>query len=99
LSKTEPEQAQWEVSECKRRIEKEVQRPVSFFAYPNGHEWDFSEVTEAAVRDAGYRAAMSSIWGLNYPATGRMALRRGGPWEEDFAQFALKLDWYELTHG
>jgi hypothetical protein len=51
------------------------------------------------LRAAGYRTAVSTIWGLNYRSTDRMALRRGQPWEEAAAQFAYKLDWYQLVNG
>ena len=36
------ERAAWEVSECKRRIEQELQNPVHFFSYPNGRAEDFA---------------------------------------------------------
>jgi peptidoglycan/xylan/chitin deacetylase (PgdA/CDA1 family)/CelD/BcsL family acetyltransferase involved in cellulose biosynthesis len=99
LSKATPEQARWEVSECKRRIEEETQLPVAHFAYPSGREQDFADWNKDTLRAAGYRAAVSTIWGLNYRSTDRMALRRGQPWEEAAAQFAYKLDWYQLVNG
>jgi peptidoglycan/xylan/chitin deacetylase (PgdA/CDA1 family) len=36
LSRLSRERMQWEVSECKSRIEAELQAPVVHFAYPNG---------------------------------------------------------------
>ena len=98
ISRLNHEQVAWEVSECKRRIEKELQAPVDHFAYPSGREEDFGKWNEQIVRSAGYRAAVTTIWGLNYPSTNRMELRRGGPWEETPAQFACKLDWYQLVN-
>lgn len=92
-----PEQVAWEVGECKRRIEDELQLPVECFAYPNGREEDFGKWNKNAIRSAGYRAAATTIWGLNYRSTDPMELRRGGPWEENPALFAYKMDWYELT--
>ena len=44
-------------------------------------------------------ASGGSIWGLNDVSTDRMALRRGGAWEEDEALFATKMDWYQLVNG
>jgi CelD/BcsL family acetyltransferase involved in cellulose biosynthesis/peptidoglycan/xylan/chitin deacetylase (PgdA/CDA1 family) len=99
LSKLTPEQGAWEVGECKRRIEAELQAPVSHFAYPNGRDEDFSAWNQDTLKAAGYEAAVSTIWGLNDAATDRMALRRGGAWEEDEALFASKLDWYQLVNG
>jgi peptidoglycan/xylan/chitin deacetylase (PgdA/CDA1 family) len=99
LSRLTRDQVSWEVSECKRRIEAELQAPVSHFAYPNGREEDFGPWNKDVLREAGYEAALSTIWGLNYRSTDRMELRRGQPWEEDEAVFAYKMDWYQLVNG
>jgi peptidoglycan/xylan/chitin deacetylase (PgdA/CDA1 family)/CelD/BcsL family acetyltransferase involved in cellulose biosynthesis len=98
LSKMPREQAAWEVSECKRRIEEELQFPADYFAYPSGREQDFAEDSKQVLRDAGYRAAVTTKWGMNYRSTDRMELRRGGPWEETPSLFAYKLDWYQLVN-
>jgi hypothetical protein len=97
LSKLAPRQAEWEVSECKRRIEEETQKAVPFFAYPNGREEDFAASNKELLRNAGYTGAVTTIWGMNYRSTDRMELRRGGPWENSPDLFALKLDWYQLA--
>ncbi len=99
LSKLTTEQVEWEVSECKRRIETELQAPVAYFAYPNGRGEDFAPSNKDMVRAAGYRAAVTTLWGLNYQSTDRLELRRSGPWEEDEALFVSKMDWYELVNG
>jgi peptidoglycan/xylan/chitin deacetylase (PgdA/CDA1 family)/CelD/BcsL family acetyltransferase involved in cellulose biosynthesis len=95
ISRLEPAQAAWEVSECKRRIEQELQMPVEHFAYPNGRPGDFEEWNKQLLREAGYQNAVSTLWGVNYPSTDCMELRRGQPWEEEPAVFAAKLDWYQ----
>lgn len=99
LSKMPQEQVIWEVSECKRRIQEELQAPVVHFAYPNGREEDFGKNNKEIIRSAGYRAAVTTIWGMNYRSTDPMELRRGQPWEESPALFACKLDWYQLVNG
>ena len=88
----------WEASECKRRIEEELQSPVRYFAYPNGREEDFGLWNKDLLRSAGYQAAVTTIWGMNYRSTDPMELRRGGPWEDSAAMFAWKLDWYQLVN-
>jgi hypothetical protein len=98
LSKLTPSQAAWEVGECKRRIEQELQQRIDHFAYPNGREEDLGPANKEILRAAGYRAAVTTIWGMNNPLTDRMELRRGGPWESDPAVFAYKLDWYQLAN-
>lgn len=98
LARMTKEQVAWEVSECKRRIEQELQAEVAHFAYPNGREEDFGKWNKEVVRGAGYRAAVTTIWGMNYPSTDPMELRRGQPWEESPALFAYKLDWYQFAN-
>jgi peptidoglycan/xylan/chitin deacetylase (PgdA/CDA1 family) len=97
LSRLTRDNAFWEASECKRRIEYELQCPVECFAYPNGREQDVGPWGGEVIRTAGYRAAVTTIWGMNYGSTDNMLLKRGGPWEETQALFAHKLDWYQLT--
>jgi peptidoglycan/xylan/chitin deacetylase (PgdA/CDA1 family) len=98
LSQLSPSQTAWEVSECKRRIEEEIQKPVYYFAYPNGREEDFDAVNKEVLRTVGYRAAVTTIWGVNDRTTDRMEMRRGGPWESNPALFASKMDWYDFTN-
>lgn len=99
LSRLTREAVTWEISECKRRIEAELQEPVAHFAYPNGREEDFTPWNKETLRSAGYQAAVTTIWGLNYESTDRLELRRGQPWEEDEALFAYKMDFYQLVNG
>jgi len=99
LSRLTEERAAWEVSECKRRIEQELQTPVKHFAYPSGREMDFASANKNVLQIAGYEAAVTTIWGMNFSSTDRMELRRGQPWEENPALFAYKFDWYQLVNG
>jgi hypothetical protein len=97
LSRLSREDAFWEVSECKRRIETELQRPVETFAYPNGRKKDYEPWDSEIMRGAGYRAAVTTTWGMNHSSTDPMQLRRGGPWEDTEAMFAYKFDWYQFA--
>jgi peptidoglycan/xylan/chitin deacetylase (PgdA/CDA1 family) len=99
VSRLQPEQGGWEISECKRRIEAELQIPVKHFAYPSGREQDVAEWNKKLVQQAGYEAAVSTKWGVNDTDTDRLEMRRGGPWEENPALFAAKLDWYQWVNG
>lgn len=98
ISKLSREDVLAEVSGCKGRIERELQLPVEYFAYPNGREEDFGMWNKELILAAGYRAAVTTIWGMNYRSTDRMELRRGGPWETSLPLFAYKLDWYQLMN-
>jgi peptidoglycan/xylan/chitin deacetylase (PgdA/CDA1 family) len=98
LARMTREEVMWETTECKRRIEERLQSPVNYFAYPNGREEDFGSWNKELIRAAGYRAAVTTVWGVNYRSTDPMELRRGGPWEEMLAMYAYKLDWYQLVN-
>ena len=99
VSRLTRDRAEWEIGECKRRIEEELQASASHFAYPSGRAEDFAPENKAIAREVGYEAAVTTLWGLNYGETDRFELRRGGPWEEDEAMFAYKMDWYYLVNG
>jgi len=100
LSRLTEEEGCREVSDCKKRIEDELQSRVEFFAYPNGRPQDFGQAGKDLIRKAGYRAAVTTIKGANDPTTDCMELRRGGPfWESDPAVFGGKLDWYQWVNG
>jgi peptidoglycan/xylan/chitin deacetylase (PgdA/CDA1 family) len=99
LSRLSQPEVLWEVSQCKRRIEEELQEPIAHFAYPSGREDDFGMWNKDVVRAAGYQAAVTTIWGVNHGTTDLMELRRGQPWEETPEMFAYKLDWYQLVNG
>jgi peptidoglycan/xylan/chitin deacetylase (PgdA/CDA1 family) len=99
LSRLSRDRVAWEISECKRRIEDELQEPIVHFAYPNGREEDFASWNKEVIRNAGYQAALTTLWGLNVPTTDRLELRRGAAWEQDEALFAYKMDWYQLVNA
>ncbi len=67
-----------EVILSKERIAAEVGRPAPFFSYPYGTYEDFDRKTEDEVRQAGYTAAFSAMFGTNGSRTNRFALRRIG---------------------
>lgn len=73
LSSLPEEQWAWELAESKRLLEAGLGRPLETLAYPYG---DFDERIADAAQEAGYRAAFSTIPGLNSPTTDRFALRR-----------------------
>ena len=61
VSRLEPQDAKRELEESKRRIEAATGRPCLDFAYPNGGPGDFNAQTHDAVKNAGYRAAVTTI--------------------------------------
>jgi peptidoglycan/xylan/chitin deacetylase (PgdA/CDA1 family) len=76
LAALDPEQADWEIAESKRRLERQLDRPVIAFAYPFG-SGAFEPRLRESVAKAGYRFDFSIRQGIS-------AL----PWE--FADGALR---------
>jgi peptidoglycan/xylan/chitin deacetylase (PgdA/CDA1 family) len=82
--------ARREIGESKRRLEDRLGAEVRFFCYPRG---DLNGAVKAIVRDEGYRAAASTIPGLNDRRTDLLALRRTYIGRHDSpAEFAKKME-------
>lgn len=56
-----------EITTCKRRLERELHRPVTTFSYPVGRPDAFTEETKQAVADAGFDTAFSDYGGSLRP--------------------------------
>jgi peptidoglycan/xylan/chitin deacetylase (PgdA/CDA1 family) len=67
-----------EIAGSKRQIEQQLGRPVDHFCYPNGSNEDFGVDAVEAVRLAGFRTAVTTERGLNYPGADRFRLVRIG---------------------
>jgi len=69
----------YELSASRRRIEQEIGDTVQHFCYPNGQGTDFDDRSVRAVRECGFRTAVSSIGGGNrIESADRFSLRRSG---------------------
>jgi peptidoglycan/xylan/chitin deacetylase (PgdA/CDA1 family)/CelD/BcsL family acetyltransferase involved in cellulose biosynthesis len=95
VSRLTADEACAEICGSKSRIEAELDAPVEHFAYPSGREMDFAPWNKDVLRKAGFRSAVSTLWGVNYPSTDLMELRRGQPWTNHPAMFAARFDWYQ----
>jgi len=73
---TDPAEVQYEVSECRVVLERQLGHPVCIFAYPVG--WlDLIGVNGIhAVHQAGYDWAVTTIYGFNTPQSDPYLLRR-----------------------
>jgi peptidoglycan/xylan/chitin deacetylase (PgdA/CDA1 family) len=91
-----PIQRAWdEIVHSKSYLEERIQRPIRTFAYPNGTRDDYSPETVAAVRQAGYESAVTTLFRDNdLDALDPFQLGRIALWERDVAAFALKLNYY-----
>jgi peptidoglycan/xylan/chitin deacetylase (PgdA/CDA1 family) len=70
-----PEQER-DLALSRRRLERELDRPVDLLAYPNGKRPDYSQATIDAARRAGYAHAVTTVEGWNRPTTPRYEVRR-----------------------
>lgn len=62
-------EVQYEVSECRTELEKQLGHPVRVFAYPIGKAEHIAEQGLHAVKRAAYPWAVTSIHGVNTPRT------------------------------
>lgn len=73
---TDPAEVQYEVSESRAVLERELGHPLRTFAYPVGQLEHIGENGLGAVREAGYDWAVTTILGFNTPQTDPYLLRR-----------------------
>jgi peptidoglycan/xylan/chitin deacetylase (PgdA/CDA1 family) len=77
LHQISPDEVKYEVEESKNQIENLLQKPCKVFAYPAGF---FTDIAQQAVKDAGYIAAFTTVYGtdedLNLYALNRTEILR-----------------------
>jgi peptidoglycan/xylan/chitin deacetylase (PgdA/CDA1 family) len=96
LSRVSPERASAEIVGSRTMIKSACGFVPKAFAYPNGRPEDYTDAVMRLVVEAGFTCAVTTRFGLNTSETPPYELRRGGPWEEDLATFALKLAVYRV---
>lgn len=90
------EEAEWEILQGRRDLENLLGSPPTLFAYPNGKRGeDFVDAHADLVRRAGYRAAVTTDWGVSTVASDRYMLSRFTPWDATPQRFLLRLLWNE----
>lgn len=86
------DQAKREIEESKRLLERRLGRPVYAFSYPKGSIGDFSPALEAAVRDAGYDLAFTTIPAVNRAGANPLRIARHNVEDYGLRYFAGLLD-------
>ena len=97
LSRVGPWQLHDEIEGCKEEIERNLGFPIRHFAYPNGRREDYGSEAVEAVSRACYRAAVTTVAGINTPSTPPYELRRIASSAEDLAHFAQDVSGFELA--
>ncbi len=78
LSRLDPDEAERQIVESRRRLEEWTGRRVRYFSYPNGKRDDVTPEVEETVRRAGYEGAVSTIEGRVTPRSDPFLLERKG---------------------
>ncbi len=81
-----------EMGGSKQALESITGRAVELFAYPNGrpHE-DFDARIAGLVREAGFKAAVTTSWGAAAPGADLFQIPRVMPWDRTAPRFLLRL--------
>jgi peptidoglycan/xylan/chitin deacetylase (PgdA/CDA1 family) len=96
LSRVSAAEAEREMRESRDKIQAQLDEAVQLFAYPNGGPLDFDESHKRLAESLGFKAAFTTIHGLNGATTDLFECRRGGPDDPAAPDFALKLALYRF---
>lgn len=86
------DEARREISGSKEHLQEVLQQDVDIFAYPNGRpELDYRPEHRDLVQSLGFRAAVSTHWGVAARESDPYQLPRFTPWDRDELRFTLRL--------
>jgi phosphatidylinositol alpha-1,6-mannosyltransferase len=86
------EEAKEEIGGCREQLESIIRGPVNLFAYPNGRPGkDFNNDHVAIVKQAGYKAAVATHFGVASVSSDPYQLPRFSPWGRTQSQIAYQL--------
>lgn len=86
--------AEWqhEILNCKTQLETLLNKPVRYFAYPNGRLYDdYGFEQRDFVEKCGYEAALSTEWRCVSAGTDWFQLPRFTPWDDSPNRFMLRM--------
>ncbi|MBM4197415.1 MAG: polysaccharide deacetylase family protein [Gammaproteobacteria bacterium] len=92
LARQSLEEARNDIVGGKVDLEAIIGEPVRLFAYPNGRPGDdYGPREMMLVREAGFAAAMTTVWGYSDPATDRYEIPRVGSCGNSRWRFSMRL--------
>jgi peptidoglycan/xylan/chitin deacetylase (PgdA/CDA1 family) len=92
LAQLDPERADSEIRDSKRRLEAMTGNPVTLFAYPNGKPGrDYRQEHVGMVKRLGFEAAVCTARGVAHAASDPFQLPRFTPWDRTPGKFVLRL--------
>ena len=81
-----------EISGSKQFLESILEEEINLFAYPNGRpDLDFQVKDAAIVKELGFKAAVTTAWGVANSDSDLMQLPRFTPWDKTRFSFAARL--------
>lgn len=100
LQQVNKQQAEQEIAESKRQLEAIIDSTVTLFAYPNGKpKQDYGIEHVKMMRRLGFKAALSTAWGVATPESDMYQLPRFTPWDKQPDKFMARLVFhYRKTH-
>lgn len=85
-------QVRAEVAGSKVALEELIDSEIDLFAYPNGRPGvDYDAATVDAVREIGFKVAVSTAWGAARREADLLQLPRYTPWERSATRFGLRM--------
>lgn len=93
LGKESPEAIRAELDACRTRLQRELEAPVSLFAYPFGGRDNISTVSRGLVRETGFDCCLSCFGGVNSAVADPFDLNRIniGEWFSTPHQFGFEV--------
>lgn len=95
LSRLPEADLNWELRASRQLIEDKINQEVHFLAYPNGKKKDLTATVIKAVKEAGYKAALTTEPNTNTLSSDTFTWGRYKPWQNHLPQFSLAL----FLHG
>jgi peptidoglycan/xylan/chitin deacetylase (PgdA/CDA1 family) len=81
-----------EISASKQFLESILEEEINLFAYPNGRpDLDFQIKDASIVRELGFKAAVTTAWGVANSDSDLMQLPRFTPWDKRRLFFGTRL--------
>jgi len=92
LATLNAEQANHEIAQNKLILEGILGKPIRYFAYPNGKPGqDYLPEQVDMVKQSGYEAAVSTLWGVSDKKTDQWQLARATPWDRTPERFMMRM--------
>jgi len=92
MSKTPFVQLQQEITNNKQTLESLLNTPIHFFAYPNGKPGqDYFPEQVQLIKDNGFKAAVSTQWGVANHKSDIFQLPRFTPWDLSPVKFMIRM--------